>query len=152
MVKFREIGTYKNAVNVGYCKTPVVLKNGYGVTVDEKTKTVALPTATTAKQDVYIVINKIDKPEIHSPNDYTIEIGEYPRAFRVKSLDSRIIDMDMSTVTTEYSAIEVGNKLAFGTDGKLVEISDATGYETYFEVIEKTGFGGKGLALKVKVA
>lgn len=152
MLKFREIGTLKNATNVGYCVTPVALKNGYGVTVDLSTKTVALPTADTAKGDVYIVLNKIDKPEVNEPNDYTIDIGEYPRAFRVKSLDGRIIDMDTDAVTTAYSALAKGDTLGFGTDGKLVKLTDTTGYATYFEVIDKTTFGGEGIALKVVVA
>ena len=50
MIKFANIGDFKVAQNFGYLKTPVVLENGMAVTYDLKTKAVALPTATTAKQ------------------------------------------------------------------------------------------------------
>jgi len=152
MIKFRDIGTYKNAVDVPYCKTAVALKNGMVVTADLAAKTVALPTATSTKGEVYIVINRIEKPEIKAPNEYTIEKDEYPRLFLVESLNTRILDMDMDAVTGTYSAIAVGNKLAADVDGKLKVISDATGYKTYFEVTEKTSFGGEGIAVKVVVA
>ena len=152
MLKFREIGTYKTAQNNGYTTCASKLKNGYGVTVNESTKTSTLPTAETAKEDVWIVINKIDKPEIHEPNDYTIEVGENPRLFRVKSLDGRIIDMDTDAVTTAYASLAVGDTLTFGTNGKLVKNATLTDYLTYFEVVEKTQFGGDGLAVKVVVA
>lgn len=152
MLKFRELGAYKTAHNNGYCTCASVLKNGYGVTVNEATKVTALPTTTTTKGDVWIVLNRIDKPETHQPNDYKIEIGENPRLFRVKSLGGRIIDMDMDAVTTAYADVAVADKLTFGTDGKLVKTVDVTGYDTYFEVTEKTVFGGAGLAVKVVVA
>lgn len=152
MLKFREIGTYKTAQNSGYTTCAAKLKNGYGVVVNESTKISTLPTADTAKGDVWIVMNKIDKPEIHEPNDYAIEVGENPRLFRVKSLDGRVIDMDTDAVTTEYASLSVGDTLTFGTDGKLVKNGTLTDYSTYFEVIEKTEFGGEGLAVKVVVA
>lgn len=44
MLKFREIGTYKNAVNVGYCTADVELHNGNVVTFDKATKKAAVPT------------------------------------------------------------------------------------------------------------
>lgn len=44
MLKFREIGTYKNAVNVGYCTADVELHNGNVVTFDRATKKAAVPT------------------------------------------------------------------------------------------------------------
>lgn len=152
MLKFREIGTYKTAQNNGYTTCASKLKNGYGVVVNEATKISTLPTADTAKGDIWIVMNKIDKPEIHEPNDYTIEVGENPRLFRVKSLDGRIIDMDTDAVTTAYASIAVGDTLTFGVDGKLVKNATLTDYSTYFEVIEKTQFGGEGIAVKVVVA
>lgn len=151
MLKFREIGAYKTAQNIGYTTCAVALKNGYGVTVDEGAKTSALPTSTTAKGDVWIVMNRIDKPEIHESNEYVILVGENPRLFRAKSLDERIIDMDTDAVTTAYASLAKGDKLTFGTDGKLVKTADVTGYATYFEIIEKTTFGGNGLAVKVVV-
>jgi len=152
MVKFKEIGTYKTAQNIGYLKTPVVLKNGYGVTYNLATKVVALPDATTAKGDVALVMNRIDKPETLAPNDYKIEIGEYPRIFPLKNLNGRALQMDTDAVTTAYADIAVGDKLTLGTDGKWVETADVTGYATYLQVIEKTTFGGNGLDAVVVVA
>lgn len=149
MIKFRDIGAYKAAQNIPYCTTSVVLHNGMGVTVDFAAKTVALPNATTAKEDVFLVMNRYDKPEVNSPNEYVINPGEYPRLFRVKSLDGYILDLDMDQVTGEYSSIAVGDKLGFGTDGKMVEVSDVADCLTYFEVIEKTTFNGQGLAVRV---
>lgn len=152
MIKFKEIGTYKVAQNIGYLTTSVALKNGMGVTYDLAAKVVALPTVTTAKGDVAIVMNTIDKPETKSPNEYTIEIGENPRIFPLKSLAGRTLEMDTATVTTAYDSISVGNTLTLGTDGKWVVNSTLTDYATYLKVVEKTTFGGSGLDVVVVVA
>lgn len=148
MLKFREIGTYKNAVNIGYMTADVVLRNGNVVTFDRATKKVALP-ATGKEAGLAIVMNTIDKPEIHTPNDYTIEIGENPRIFVLSSLKGRIIDMDMDQVSGTYTDIEVGDILVANATGKLEAADAATGYAEYFKVIEKTGFNGEGLAVEV---
>lgn len=145
MIKFKELGAYKTAQNIGYLTTPVVLKNGMGVTYDLATKVVALPTTTTTKGDVAIVMNTIDKPEIKTPNDFTIAIGENPRIFPLKSLNGKVLQMDTDAVTTDYATIAVGDKLTFGVDGKLVKTADVTGYASYLQVVEKTNFGGNGL-------
>ena len=151
MIKFRDIGVYKNAVNVPYCVTDVELKNGMVVTADLADKTVALPTGVVGKNEAYIVMNRIDKPEVATPDDYTIEVGENPRLFLVQSLNTRILDMNMLSVTGAYASINVGDVLVAGNDGKLV-VGTASGQEVYFEVIEKTSFGGNGLAVQVIVA
>ena len=156
MIKFRDIGTYKNCVNVPYCTVPSAitsgLKNGMGVTADLATKTVALPDATTAKGQVYIVMNRIDKPEVLAPNDYVIAVGENPRLFDITSLKNRILDMDMDAVTTAYASIAVGNTLTLGTDGKWVVNATLTDYKSYLKVTEKTTFGGTGIAVQVIIA
>lgn len=149
MIKFRQIGAYKTAQNIGYLTTPVALKNGMGVVFDLVNKTVALPDATTAKGNVALVFNTIDKPEIKTPNDYTIEIGENPRIFPLKSLAGRIIDMDSSQITTAYASLAVNDKLTLGTDGKWVKTADVTGYATYLQIVEKTTFGGAGIGAVV---
>lgn len=150
MIKFREIGTYKNAVNIGYCTADVVLHNGNVVTYDRATKKAALP-ATGKEAGLAIVINTIDKPEILAPNDFTIEVGENPRLFALYSLKERIIDMDMDQVDGDYSTIKVGGILVANAKGKL-EVGAAEGYAEYFEVIEKTSYNGEGLAVVVKCA
>ncbi len=151
MLKFREIGTYKNAVNNGYCTADIVLHNGNVVTFDEATKKVALPT-TGKETELAIVMNTIDKPEILEPNDFQIEVGENPRLFVLSSLKGRIIDMDMDQVETAYASVSVGSILVATKDGKLKVVSASTGYKEYFEVVEKTSYNGEGLAVKVVVA
>ena len=118
MLKFSDIGTYKNAVNFGYLTADVVLKNGNVVTYDLAKKTVELP-KTGKETGLAIVMNTIDKPEILEPNDFTIEIGENPRIFTLDSIKNRIIDMDMDQVTGTYADIEEGDFLVADTDGKL---------------------------------
>lgn len=148
MIKFANIGDFKVAQNFGYLKTPVVLENGMAVTYDLKTKAVALPTTTTAKQaGLAVVINRIDKPK--TPNDYRIEVGEFPRIFTLASLAGHLFDMDDAVVTTAYNTLAVGDKLVVGTDGKWAKSADVSGYAEYLEIVEKTSFGGNGLRVVV---
>ena len=154
MIKFHEIGMYKNAVNIPYCKVSDTIKdgvkNGYAVTYSETTKTVSLPTATTAKgSDLTIVMNVLDKPELKSPDDYVVDAGEYARLFRLDSLANRMLDMNDLALTTAYASVSVGDKLVAGTDGKWSKSASADGYSAYLEVIEKTSFCGNGLLVKV---
>lgn len=154
MLKFREIGTYKNAVNVGYCTADVELHNGNVVTFDKATKKAAVPTDG-KKTGLAIVMNTIDKPETLTPNDYVIEVGENPRLFVLTSLKGRIIDMDMDQVDGTYADIAVGDFLVAEASGKLKAVKKATGvadYKEYFVVSEKTSFNGKGLAVEVVIA
>lgn len=148
MIKFANIGDFKVAQNFGYLKTPVVLENGMAVTYDLKTKVVALPTTTTAKQaGLAVVMNRIDKPK--TPNDYRIEVGEFPRIFTLASLAGHLFDMDDAVVTTAYNTLVVGDKLVVGTDGKWAKSVDVSGYAEYLEIVEKTSFGGNGLRVVV---
>ena len=154
MLKFREIGTYKNAVNIGFCTAEVILKNGNVVTYDVATKKASLPT-TGKEEGIAIVMNTIDKPEILEPNDFTIEIGENPRLFTLASLKDRVLDMDMDQVTGTYADIAVGDFLVADTTGKLKVIPKATGVEDYKEylvIIEKTNYNAEGLAAQVVIA
>ena len=148
MIKFANIGDFKVAQNFGYLKTPVVLENGMAVTYDLKTKAVALPTTTTAKQaGLAVVMNRIDKSK--TPNDYRIEVGEFPRIFTLASLAGHLFDMDDAVVTTAYNTLAVGDKLVVGTDGKWAKSADVSGYAEYLEIVEKTSFGGNGLRVVV---
>ena len=150
MIKFANIGDFKVAQNFGYLKTPAVLENGMAVTYDLKTKAVALPTATTAKQaGLAVVMNRIDKPETLTPNDYRIEVGEFPRIFTLASLAGHLFDMDDAVVTTTYNTLAVGDKLVVGTDGKWAKSADVSDYAEYLEIVEKTSFGGNGLRVVV---
>ncbi|MCM1008689.1 MAG: hypothetical protein NC485_12350 [Ruminococcus flavefaciens] len=154
MIKFHEIGMYKNAVNIPYCKVPDTIadgvKNGYAVTYSETTKTVSLPTATTAKDsNLTIVMNVLDKPELKSPDDYVVNVGEYARLFRLDSLANRMLDMNDLALTTAYENVAVGDRLIAGIDGKWSKSASVDGYSAYLEVIEKTSFCGNGLLVKV---
>lgn len=150
MIKFANIGDFKVAQNFGYLKTPAVLENGMAVTYDLKTKAVALPTATTVKQaGLAVVMNRIDKPETLTPNDYRIEVGEFPRIFTLASLAGHLFDMDDAVVTTAYNTLAVGDKLVVGTDGKWAKSADVSDYAEYLEIVEKTSFGGNGLRVVV---
>lgn len=154
MLKFREIGTYKNAVNIGYLTADVVLKNGNVVTYDLAKKKAALP-KTGKESGLAIVINTIDKPEISEPNAFTIEIGENPRIFTLESLKDRVIDMDMDQVTGTYANIKEGDFLVADTTGKLKVVKAASGvtdYKEYLKVIEKTTYNAEGLAAVVVIA
>ena len=151
MLKFREIGTYKNAVNIGFCTADVALKNGNVVTFNRATKKAALP-VTGKETGLAIVMNTIDKPEIHEPNDFVIEVGENPRLFTLESLKGRVIDMDMDQVKGTYASINVGDKLVANSDGKLEVAAEVTDYAEYFEVIEKTSYNTEGLAVMVVIA
>ena len=154
MLKFREIGTYKNAVNIGYLTADVVLKNGNVVTYDLAKKKAALP-KTGKESGLAIVINTTDKPEISEPNAFTIEIGENPRIFTLESLKDRVIDMDMDQVTGTYADIKEGDFLVADTTGKLKVVKSASGvtdYKEYLKVIEKTTYNAEGLAAVVVIA
>ena len=151
MLKFREIGTYKNAVNVGYCTADVELHNGNVVTFDRVTKKAALP-ANGKETGLAIVMNTIDKPETLSPNDFVVAVGENPSLFVLSSIKGRIIDMDMDQVDGTYATLKENDKLIVTDKGKLKVTTDTTGYSEYFKVIEKTGFNGEGLAVEVVIA
>lgn len=154
MIKFYEIGMYDNAVNVPYCTVPNTItngvKNGFAVTYSEKTKTIALPTATTAKGgDIAIVMNILDKPELASPDDYTVEVGEFPRLFRIDSLEDRLLLMNDAALTTAYASVAVDDVLVADTDGKWAKDNTHTDYTYGLTVIEKNTWCGNGLLVKV---
>ena len=149
MFKFKNIGTFDIAHNVPYCVTPVTLKNGFAVTYNEATKTVALPTSSTAKGKLAVVYNIIDKPEIKNPDDYTIEIGEYPRLITLDSIDGHIVVVNTSAFADTYTTPTVGDKLVAGTDGKWTKASDVSGYAQYLEVTALVTYNGKAVEAKV---
>ena len=149
MFKFKNIGTFDVAHNVPYCATPVTLKNGFAVTYNEATKTVALPTSSTAKGKLAVVYNIIDKPEIKNPDDYTIEIGEYPRLITLDSIDGHVVVVNTAAFADTYTTPTVGDKLVAGTDGKWAKASDVSGYTQYLEVTALVTYNGKAVEAKV---
>lgn len=151
MIKFRELGAYKNAKNIGYCKATVEMHNGQAAEFDLAAKTAKHPTAATTA-GLAIVMNSIEKPEILSPNEYVIEVGEYPRLFTLESLKGEILDMDMDQVNGTYSTdIDAGVKLTPKTDGTWEVKSSVTGYPAYLEVVDLTSFNGEGFGARVVI-
>lgn len=152
MVKFKMIGDYKNARNIGNLKASVNLKNGNLVTVDRATGTVALPTATTAKKGLWLVQNEREPVEyIGSTPENIIAIGEPVRLFDTATLKDVVLEIDDSVLTTNYALISKGDTLVADTKGNYVKSADATGYEVTFTVLEKTNYCGHGLSISVNV-
>ena len=150
MIKFRELGAYKNAKNIGYCVASVEMHNGQAAEFNLAAKTAGHPSTATA-DGLAIVMNSIEKPQILSPNHHVIEVGECPRLFTLKSLDGEILDMDMDQVNGLYSAVEVGKYLTPKTDGTWEVKNSVTGYPAYLEVIDLTSFNGEGIGAKVVI-
>lgn len=152
MVKFKMVGDYKNARNIGNLTAPSELKNGNLVTVDRATGQVALPTATTAKKGLWLVMNEREHVEyVGSTVDYVIKTGEPVRLFDTATLKDVALEIDESVLTTDYSTISKGDTLVADTKGNYAKSSDATGYEVTFTVLEKTDYCGHGLTIAVNV-
>ena len=152
MVKFKMVGDYKNARNIGNLKASVNLKNGNLVTVDRATGTVALSTATTAKKGLWLVQNEREPVEyIGSTPENIITIGEPVRLFDTATLKDVVLEIDDSVLTTDYASISKGDTLVADTKGNYEKSSDATGYEVTFTVLEKTNYCGHGLSISVNV-
>lgn len=116
MVKFKMVGDYKNARNIGNLKASVNLKNGNLVTVDRATGTVALPTATTAKKGLWLVQNEREPVEyIGSTPENIIAIGEPVRLFDTATLKDVVLEIDDSVLTTDYASISKGDTLVADT-------------------------------------
>ena len=150
MIKFKNIGDFKNARNIGTVATTVELKNGNLVTLDKATGTIALPTSETAKNGLWIVMNERE-PVVFTgtTDDYVIKVGEYPRLFDVATLKGVTLEMNDICLATPYTEVAKGDTLVADTSGKFVKIDDATGYETAFTVMDKTGYAGNGLEVEV---
>ena len=151
MFKFGTIGAYKQVRNNPRCVAHQNLLVGQVVTLDEATKLTAFPTSETAKGEVYVVGNIIDKPEIRSKQDFVVEKGEHVLGFRLADLADMTIEID-EKVVTNATGISVKDVLVADTTGKWVKTSAATGYKVSLVVLEKTSFGGKGLYCKVVVS
>lgn len=156
MFKPMTIGYYKQVRNNPRCKAEVDLMAGMVVVLDEVSKVAALPTADEAKGEVWIVSNIIDKPEIRSKEDFVILAGEYGRADFLADAKELPIELDFRVIETEYASLSVGDVLVPTANGKWI-VADGTtivaaDYIISLEIIEKSGFGDKGIAAIVKVA
>lgn len=151
-MKAKTIGYFKNVENIPYCKAAVDLKVGMGVVLDLPNKSAALPaSADEAKACHYIVTNINDKPEQHNYTE-TLDVlqGEFVRADDLTSVANLELCFANAEINGGVDALNAGDTLVFGTDGRPVK-GAATGYKVYFEVIEKTGYMGKGVRVAIRV-
>lgn len=144
MFKFKNIGTFDVAHNIPYCAAQAKFKNGYAAVYDEAEKKASLPSADTAKGNLAIVYNVIDKPELKNPDDYTVEIGEFPRLIALNSINGHIVVMNTDAITTAYNTLAVGDTLVAGTDGKWAK-GAVTGYKQYLKITALVAYNGNGI-------
>lgn len=152
-MKYKTIGAFKGVQNVGYCKAASELKVGMGVILDQVNKTASLPASEDEAKACYRIATNInDKPEMRSYSAAVIiPEGDFVRADDLTSVANLEIEFAADEISTDYTSVEVGSKLVFGTDG-LLAVSDAVDdYKVYFEVIEKTAYMGKGVLAIIRV-
>lgn len=152
-MKYKTIGAYKSVQNVPDCKAAVDLKVGMGVVLDRVNHTAKLPADTAeAKACFRMVTNINDKPEIYNSSEaFTVAKGEYVRADDLTTVANLEIEFAEAEINGTYSALAVGDKLVFGTDGLIAKASDVTGYKVYFEILEKTAYHGSGILAVIRV-
>lgn len=150
MFKPVTIGYYKQVRNNPRCVAKADLLAGMAVTIDEAEREAKLPTTDTAKGDLWIVSNIIDKPEIRNKDDFKINSGEYVRADLLADARELLIELDSSVI--KDTSVEVGDTLVANSNGKWEVKADIAGYKIYLEVIELSTFGGSGVVALVKVA
>ncbi len=152
-MKAKTIGYFKNIQNVGYCKAAADLKVGMGVMLDRATKTANLPaSADDAKKCHRIVSNINDKPEMHNFSEaVVVKKDEYVRADDLLTAANMEMEFADDEINGGVDSVAVGDTLVFGTDGLIVKSDAVTGYQVYFEVIEKTAYMGKGILAVVRV-
>lgn len=156
MFNFGTIGAYKQARNNPRCKATAEILNGQVVKLDEAAKTAAFPADATAAQgaDVYVAFNIVDKPEIRNTNDFSIEVDEFVRSFRLADL----VDLPVllgQKVVAGYASVAPGDVLvpeaATGNwvvaDGTTIIAAD---YAVSLEVVEKNLFADGGLEAIVR--
>lgn len=152
MFKPVTIGYYKQVRNNPRCKAEVDLMAGMAVTLNEATKKASLPTATTAKGELWIVSNIIDKPEIRNKEDFKVLKDEPVRADFLVDARELPIELDYRVIATDYATMNIGDKLIANADGKWEVSADVTGYKIYLEIVDKSNFGDKGVVAIVKIA
>ncbi len=152
-MKAKTIGYFKNIQNVGYCKAAADLKVGMGVILDRAAKTANLPaSAEDAKKCHRIVSNINDKPEMHNFSEtVVVKKDEYVRADDLLTAANMEMEFADEEINGGVDSVAVGDTLVFGTDGLIVKSDAVTGYQVYFEVIEKTAYMGKGILAVVRV-
>jgi len=160
MFKFQNYSAIKNAQDNPRVRATALTKIGYvfgvkdnyevseGVIYSEAA--VPFANAGAAKAgDVWVAINRIDKPELMNTSDYVINTGEYIRAFNLSKLHGEKVEITSDIVIDAYNTVNVGDKLipANKADNptapmkwKKANVND-NGYKVCLEVTAKTTFG-----------
>ena len=152
LFKFQNYSAIKNAQDNPRVVATAITKNGYAFGITDASGAEnqgVFADATSAKGDVWVAINVIDKPEIMNTSDYQIEVGEYIRAFNLNKLVGEKVELTKDLVVTAYASVAVGDKLipCNGTDDATTPmlwrkaIITDTGYNVVLEVTAKTAFG-----------
>ena len=147
MFKPHDSNFYYHQVNVPDAICESTLWNGAIVDFNPATR-VATPHVAGGK--AYVVWNEVDKPELHTREEYRIEAGERARLFDLEQLRGVEFQCSAQAVAEAIKDIAVGDKLGGNAAGKLSKSGDVAG--DYFEVIGKDGAFGGRLILIVKAA
>lgn len=144
IVKFQNYSGIKNEQHTPRAIADVDLKNGYAVTIDyvDGDEVAKLPTADTAKGDIYFVNNTITTPELKNYEDFVIKKGKPVRAFNFANSAREIVEISGDLVTGNN--IAKGDILVAGTDGGYTKVEAATGYKVSLKVVDFNNIGGSG--------
>lgn len=145
--------------------------NAFSVVDNDATsgfKEAAVPFANAAAAkagEVWVMMNIVDKPEIHNYADYSVLEGEYIRAVNLSKLDGEIVELS-SDLLKATEGVVVGSKLVpcnadddTSTPMSWKKSVSVDGYKLYLEVTDLTTFGlftidnaGVGYEAKIKIA
>lgn len=114
--------------------------------------------------EVWVMMNIVDKPEIHNYADYSVKAGEYIRAVNLSKQVGEIVELSGDLVVS--NDVKVGDTLVpCNVDDDATnpmswkKVADASGYTCHLEVTDLTTFGlftidnaGVGYEAKIKSA
>ena len=126
LFKFQNYSAIKNAQDNPRVVATVETKNGNVFGIVDTPNVAGTGTAetqapfadaTAAQGEVWVMYNRVDKPEIRNYADYSVKEGEYIRAIKLNNLSGEIAEMSGDLVVEGKDAtetpinIEVGAKL-----------------------------------------
>lgn len=149
MFNFGTIGAYKQARNNPRVKAAEDTKNGQVLVLNNQTGVASFPQGEEAKgKDLWVAFNIVDKPETLKTSEFTIEAGEYVRAFYLADLTGLPVLVGHQVIGTNYEDIVAGDILVpeEGT-GKWVKVDSVSAeeYAIKLEVVAKNTFADKGI-------
>lgn len=172
LFKFQNYSAIKNLQDNPRVQATQETVNGnvFGVVDNDSVsgfKEAAVPFANAAAAkagDVWVMMNIVDKPEIHNYADYSVLKGEYIRAVNLSKMGGEIVELS-SDLLKDTDGVIVGSKLvpcdASDSDTPMSwkKVADPEGYNLYLEITAITAFGlftidnaGVGYEAKIKSA